>query len=132
MITVFFFFFVVWQMKLKNKCSLNLNKTSLIGIYVIEDEVADWARELNCHHDSLPINYLGFPLGRNHHCKGFWDPLIDRLRAKLDDSRCLFLSKGSMVKLAQFVLNSMPIYWFSLLKAPKAVTSLWKKLLETC
>lgn len=82
--------------------SLNLGKTSLIGINIDDNVVIDWANELQCRPESLPINYLGFPLGGNHHRKSFLESLLDKLRARLDVWRCL-LSKGGRVTLAQSI-----------------------------
>lgn len=97
--------------------SLNYAKTSLIGVNMDMVEVADWAKKFGCQAESLPVNYLGFPLGGNHHRKSFWDPLLERFRRKLDNWRKFPISKGGRVTLVQSVLNSLPLYHFSLLKA---------------
>lgn len=39
----------------------------------------------SCKVESLPIMYLGFPLGGNNKAFSFWDPLIDKFRQKLDE-----------------------------------------------
>lgn len=51
--------------------SLNLAKTSLIEINMDKNEILNWANDLHCHPESLPLNYLGFPLEGNHHHKAF-------------------------------------------------------------
>lgn len=56
-----------WEMLnvfiVESSVSLNLAKTSLIGINISVEEVAVWAYRFGCQADSLPINYFGFPLG---------------------------------------------------------------------
>lgn len=67
--------------------ALNMAKTSMIGIYVDIAETTNWANFFGCQADSLPINYLGFPLGGNYHRKACWDPLLERFKRKLDNRR---------------------------------------------
>lgn len=68
------------------------------------------SQESSCH-------LFGFPLGGNQKSCFFWEPLVDRMRAKLEKWRGLSLSKGGRLTLVQAVLNSLPVYYFSLLKA---------------
>lgn len=64
--------------------SLNLGKTSIVGINMCLEDVTVWVAKFGYQVDSLPISYLGYPLGGNHHQKTFWDPLIDIFRAKFE------------------------------------------------
>lgn len=76
----------------------------------------------------MSFNYLGFPLGGNQKAACFWDPLIDKLRVKLDKCRSLLLLKGGQTGrliLSQSVLNCLSLYWLSLLMG-KVTTSLDK------
>lgn len=79
-----------------------------------KEEVDHLAAGFCCRSEMLPVNYLGFPLGGNHHKNTFWELLINKLRAKLDMWRCLLLSKSEKVTLGQSVLNSLHIYYYSL------------------
>lgn len=46
-----------------SELSLNLDKTSLIGIHVAEDILQNMASRLGCKVEKLPVSYLGIPLG---------------------------------------------------------------------
>lgn len=77
----------------------------------------------------LPLQLSWLSLGGNGHRLVVWESLIDKLKdklkSKLDLWRYIALSKGGRVTLAQLVLNSLPHYYFSFLKAPeKAIDSM--------
>ena len=78
-------------------------------------ELMDLAVELSCEVDHLPINYLGFSLDGNHHSLASWEPLVDKSKAKIAEWKSSFLSRGRLT-LLHFVLNGLPLYYFSLLK----------------
>lgn len=80
--------------------SLNVAKTTNVGINVAHEVLNGWAAEFLCKIESFPFNYLGFPLGSNHNWVAFWDPLIDKIKPKLDFWRCMTLFKGGRVTLA--------------------------------
>lgn len=44
--------------------SLDMAKTSVIGININLTEVTNCANNFSCQADSFPINYLGFPRGK--------------------------------------------------------------------
>lgn len=54
--------------------------------------------------------------------------MIDRVRKKIDKWKHLNLPKGGRLTLAQSVLNSLPLYFFSILKAPTGVINKIEKL----
>lgn len=110
--------------------SMNLTKTSIIGINLDDEKVNDRAIKMGCRVENFPINYLGFVLGGNQKRVAFWDPLVDKFKAKLDVWRHFLLSKGGRVTLVQSILNSIPIYHFSLLKAPKTVIMKLEKIIR--
>lgn len=77
---------------------------------------------LGCRVESLPFRYLGLPLRGDHRGIAFWRPLVEKFSLKLEKWKKLLLSKGGRLTLAQLVLNSLPIFYFSLLKAIKGAS----------
>lgn len=59
-----------------------------------------------------------------------WDLIVDKFNAKLDRWRSLLLLKERRLTLAQSVLNSLPVYYFSLLKLPCRVINTMEKLVR--
>lgn len=78
--------------------------------------------------ECLPFSYLGIPLGGNYK-KKFWDPVIDKIRKKIDKWKNLTLLKRGRLTLAQSVLTSIPLYYFSVLKTPVGVVKEIGKLI---
>lgn len=60
----------------------------------------------------------------------FYGPLEDKMKARIDKWINLPLYKGGRLILAQVVLNSLPVYYFSILKAPNAVIVAMEKLIR--
>ena len=70
---------------------------------------------------SLPIRYLGIPLGANPSQVETWQPVLDKVRKKLSSWKLNILSKAGRVVLIKFVLNNLPMYYLGLFRMPKAV-----------
>jgi hypothetical protein len=74
---------------------------------------------------SLPITYLGLPLRIGKMKNGDWNILFEKIVAKLECWSTRYLSKGGRLILLNSVITSMPMFYFSIFKAPK---SMWKRL----
>lgn len=72
---------------------------------------------------SIPVTYLGFPLGANYKSKRIWEPVIDRISSRLDSSKSLLLSKGGRLTQVKATLVSMPNYFLSLFTIPSLVAN---------
>ncbi|XP_028064362.1 uncharacterized protein LOC114267521 [Camellia sinensis] len=83
--------------------------------------VKDCAGVLNCQNQSLPLAYLGLPLGASPRLKKTWKPVIDKIRAKLASWKRKLLSFGGRLTLIRSVLSSLPVYYLSILKMPHSV-----------
>jgi len=57
-----------------------------------------------------------------------WKPVIDKVEAKLSRWKAKTLSFGGRVTLCKSVLGSIPLYFFSLFKAPAKVIDLIEKM----
>lgn len=65
---------------LMGHCKFNYINTLIAD----KEEVDNWAAKFHSQDGIFPINYLCFLRDGNHHKRVFWEPLIDKLRAKLD------------------------------------------------
>lgn len=72
---------------------------------------------------SLPIPYLGLPLGASFKSKEAWSPVVDRVRRKLAGWKTSYLLKGGRVTLFKAVVASIPVYFMSLFVIPAMVAN---------
>lgn len=71
-----------------------------------------------------PLIILGYPLGGNPRNDSFWEPVVKKIAKRLEGLRKSCLSKGGRLALIPSVLDSIPIYYLSIIRIPK------KKLLS--
>nr|KAJ0214953.1 hypothetical protein LSAT_V11C300147850 [Lactuca sativa] len=107
---------------------VNFHKSKVYGIGVSENEIASCARILGCEAASLPFKYLGVPVGANMSQKRSWQPVIDRVQNKLSLWKAKTLSFGGRLTLVKTVLGSLPLFYFSIFKAPISIIDNLEKL----
>lgn len=73
--------------------------------------ISDLAYILGCKISSLPLRYLGLPLGAPHKSVLIWDGVIER---RLAGWKKLYLSKGGRITLIKSMLSNLPTYFLSL------------------
>ena len=71
--------------------------------------------------DSLPMIYLGMPLGTSYKTASIWNPILERMEKKLTGWKRLYLSKGGRLTSLKSTLSSLLTYYLSLFTVPKAV-----------
>ncbi|XP_021991187.1 uncharacterized protein LOC110887939 [Helianthus annuus] len=101
--------------------SINLVKSSLIGIGISDSEVVALAADIGCKAEQFPFKYLGLPVGANMNRISNWNSVVDMFEARLSLWKASVLSIGGRVTLIKSVLQSLPIYYFSLFKVPVGV-----------
>ena len=99
---------------------INLPKSSILPVGHV-DNVQILAGVLGCKIESLPITYLGLPLGAKFKEKAIWDSVIGKLEKRLSGWRAAYLSKGGRLTLIKSVLSSIPTYYLSLFPLPASV-----------
>ena len=55
--------------------------------------VGNLAGILGCGTDSLPLKYLGLPLGACYKAKSIWDDIVEKIERKLANWKRIYLSK---------------------------------------
>ncbi|XP_016168179.1 uncharacterized protein LOC107610679 [Arachis ipaensis] len=107
--------------ELMSGLSINFEKSSLIPINCEEQWIRNMCQLLGCKGETLPVKYLGIPLGANPRLVKTWKPILDRVEEKLSLWKAKLLNKAGKLVLIKSVLNSLPVYYLSLFKLPKAV-----------
>ena len=79
------------------------------------------ANILWCRVGSLPMKYLGIPLGTPFRTTSIWNPILEKMEKKLSSWKHLYLSKGGRLTLLNSTLSSLPTYYLSLFTIPIAV-----------
>lgn len=93
---------------------INLAKLELILVGVVKD-VGGLARILGCRVSSLPIEYLGLPLGASFKDKFIWDSNIEKMECRLAGWKMLYLSKGDKISLIESTHSSLLLFIFWLI-----------------
>ena len=81
------------------------------------------ANILQCRVRSLPMKYLGMPLGTSFKTALIWNPILEKMEKKLSGWKCLYLSKDGRLMLLKSTLSSLPRYFLSLFTIPKFVAT---------
>ncbi|XP_071688628.1 uncharacterized protein [Rutidosis leptorrhynchoides] len=99
----------------------NYNKSNLFGIGVDKKDIENMANIISCKVGSFPFIYLGLPIGARMNRLESWKPVIDKFEKRLADWKARSMSFGCRLTLVKSVLNSLPLYYFSLFRAPPYV-----------
>ena len=96
---------------------VNVAKSEMVPIGEVND-VHALAEILGCRVGTLPMTYLGMPLGASHKAPSIWNPVLEKIERKLAGWKKLFLSKGGRLTLLKSTLSSLPTYFLSLFTIP--------------
>uniref|UniRef100_A0A2N9ED53 Reverse transcriptase domain-containing protein n=1 Tax=Fagus sylvatica TaxID=28930 RepID=A0A2N9ED53_FAGSY len=83
---------------------------------------------LGCQCASLPMKYLGLPLGAKFKETIIWNPIIEKMERGLAGWKRLYLSKGGKVTLIKSTLPNLPTYFLSLFPIPVGVAQRLEKI----
>lgn len=107
---------------------VNFYKSKVYGVGISDRELACSARVLGCDAGSFPFTYLGVPFRANMNRSKNWKPIIDRVHARLSRWKASSLSIGGRLTLVKTMLGSLPLYFFSIFKAPCNVINSLEKI----
>ena len=96
---------------------VNALKSEMVPIEEVPN-VFVLAEILGCRVRSLPMTYLGMPLGASHKSPTVWNPKFER---KLAGWKKMYLSKGGRLTLLKSTLSSLHTYYLSLFTIPTHV-----------
>ncbi|KAK9988965.1 hypothetical protein SO802_029204 [Lithocarpus litseifolius] len=106
---------------------VNVLKSEMVPIGEVDD-VHALAGILGCRVGTLPMSYLGMPLGASHNSPSIWNPILEKMERSLVGWKKLYLSKGGRLTLLKSTLSSLPTYFLSLFTIPTHVTNKIEKL----
>ena len=78
---------------------------------------------LQCRVGSLPMKYLGMPLGTSFKTASIWNPNFKKMEKKLSRWKHLCLSKGGRLMLLKSTLSSLLMYVLCFFTIPKFVAA---------
>ncbi|KAJ9553481.1 hypothetical protein OSB04_017526 [Centaurea solstitialis] len=100
---------------------INVSKSKNFGVGVPDEEVSSWATSVGCKYGKLPFSYLGLPVGNSMRKIDHWKEAIGKIKKRLNSWKARFVSFGGRLTLVKSVLGSLPLYYFSLFRAPNGV-----------
>nr|XP_043625619.1 uncharacterized protein LOC122597048 [Erigeron canadensis] len=71
---------------------INFDKSSIVGIGILDDEVKIVARRFGCKPETLPFKYLGIPIGGRIGGIATWNPIVEKFKRKLSGWKASLLS----------------------------------------
>jgi len=92
---------------------LNFDKSSLVGVNVLRNFMEVACRFLHCREGSTPFNYLGLSVGASPKKLSTWEPMLVKLRNKLNSWGSKYVSLGGRTVLLNSVLKAIPIFYLS-------------------
>ena len=107
---------------------ISVKKSSVFGIGVGDDDIDDMASLLNCSRGRLPFTHLGVPISSNMNLVRSWDPIIEKFKNRFSTLKSKSLSYGGRITLLKAVLSALPLYFFSLFRAPIQVINTLEKI----
>uniref|UniRef100_A0A2N9G1G0 Reverse transcriptase domain-containing protein n=1 Tax=Fagus sylvatica TaxID=28930 RepID=A0A2N9G1G0_FAGSY len=96
---------------------VNMTKSEMVPIGEVNGLCA-LVDLLYCHVGSLPLHYLGMPLGASYKALEIWNPIIEKIERRLTGWQKMYLSKGGCLTLLKSTLSSLPTYYLSLFPIP--------------
>ncbi|KAF5458660.1 hypothetical protein F2P56_022673, partial [Juglans regia] len=106
---------------------VNFDKSKLVLVGTVSN-TRQLASIIGCKVASLPITYLGLPLGAAARASSIWDSVIEKIGRKLAGQKRLYLSKGGLLTLIKSTISNLPTYFLSLFQLPASATAQIEKL----
>lgn len=102
----FLFYCFEWMSGLK----INYHKSEVVMFGYGEDQQQEIANVLNCKVGQLPVSYLGFPISDRALGVENFQPMVNKMRKKLQPRKGKNLTSGGRLILTNSSLSNMPIY----------------------
>ena len=99
---------------------VNMTKSEMVPIEEVNG-LSALVDLLYYHIGSLPLQYLGMPLGASYKVLAIWNLIIEKIERRLAGWQKIYLSKGGRLTLLKSTLSSLPTYYLSLFSIPVSV-----------
>ena len=111
---------------------INFQKSKIFSWNCSVRELREIARMLGMEvaMDWDEFTYLGIPICKTNFKLAKWEPILDKIKAKIQNWSANWLNLAGKTVLLKSVLNSMPIYQSSILMAPGVVIRKIESLLK--
>ncbi|GJY98462.1 RNA-directed DNA polymerase, eukaryota [Tanacetum coccineum] len=100
---------------------INLHKSKLMGIGIVQDVVNMAANQIGCLTLSAPFTYLGVKVGGIMSRITSWDEVHAKVSSRLSKWKLKTLSIGGRFTLIKSFLSPLPLYQMSIYKVPMGV-----------
>jgi hypothetical protein len=104
-----------------------MGKTEIVPVGLVP-EVHDLVQVLGATITSIPMKYLGLPLGARFKSKDMWNPIVEKMEKRLAGWKRIYLSKGGRLTLIKSTLSSLPTYFLSLFPLPSSIAKRMEKI----
>ena len=101
---------------------VNMSKSEMVPVGVVSN-LSVLADIMCCNIGTLPMTYLGMPLGASFKSKNIWNSIVEKKERKLAGWKSLYLSKVGRLTLLKSTLSSLPTYYLSLFTIPISVAN---------
>jgi hypothetical protein len=110
-----------------SRLKINLGKSELVPIGEVEN-VDNLAHILGRRVASLPMTYLGLPLGVSFKATSIWNGVIEKVEDRLASWKKLYMSKSGRLTLIKCIISNIPTYYLSLFPIPMSVAKRLERL----
>jgi len=100
--------------------NINFHKSNLASINMESKTLACYAKTLNCNLMRVPFMYLVLEIGGNPRKRHLWEPILEKLKAKLFAWNERFLSLVGRICLIKLVFTALPLFFLSFFKVSKS------------
>lgn len=108
---------------------INFQKCFLYGPNEQVEYIQEWATLLSCKVGTTPFQYLGASIGSSPSSVSYRDPLVQKLKSKLELWDADHLSMAGRLVLIKASADNIPVYWLNLHYIPTTtVTNAMEKL----
>jgi len=118
--------------KLCSGSEINYNKSTIHGWHCTPRELLQISRVLEMEVTPTweKFIYLGVPIFKSSVKTAHWEPLIEKLKTKIQNWGANWLNRAGKLVLMNAVISSLPIYQCSVLLAPKTTSNKIDELLR--
>jgi hypothetical protein len=106
---------------------VNLTKSEIVPIGEVEN-VDRLASIFGCRVASLPMKYLGLPLGTPYKSTTIWNDIVEKMGRKLAGWKKMYISKDGRLTMIRSTLSNLPRCFLSLFPIPVSVVNKLEKL----